>query len=359
MTTHVNDASSWRNDGPQVSFLKRVVNTNRTNLTGKRVLLFAPSFFGYEALIKQKIEEMGGYCDLYNERSVTSGYARAVLKVVPAVFNQRSKTYYREILESNSDKDYDYVLILKCDMTPNEALGNMKRMFPNAKMCLALWDSIANIPGVVDKFPYFDTIHSFDPDDCVAFQELKYRPLFFSDEYANLENHSSHMKYDICFVGTIHSDRYKIVSEVQQVADSLGLTFTKYCYLQAPFIYKCYKAVKPEFKNTSPDDFAFQALCQEETSSMIRGSRAVLDINHPKQSGLTMRTIEMVGMGKKLLTTNKFVTKADFYNPNNICVIEREGMAIDKGFFETNYEALPSDIYERYTLKSWLLDVLS
>ena len=72
-----------------------------------------------------------------------------------------------------------------------------------------------------------------------------------------------------------------------------------------------------------------------------------------------MRTIESIGCQKKLLTTNKSIKEYDFYNENNICVIDRNNIELKKAFFLTPYEPIDKAIYEKYALKSWLNKIFS
>ena len=71
-----------------------------------------------------------------------------------------------------------------------------------------------------------------------------------------------------------------------------------------------------------------------------------------------MRTIEMIGMHKKLITTNQAIKKYDFYNPDNIAVIDRNDIAIPEGFLDKPYSEIEDAIYNRYSLESWIIDVL-
>ncbi len=71
-----------------------------------------------------------------------------------------------------------------------------------------------------------------------------------------------------------------------------------------------------------------------------------------------MRTIEMLGAGKKLVTTNSKVVEADFFNPNNISVIDRRRPIIPPAFFEAGYESPGAELLKRYSLSGWLDEVL-
>ena len=329
-----------------------------TDIVGKKILFFSPAFFNYENMIADKMREMGAEVDMYDVRSVTKAFDRALLKISPLFFKKKSLQYYKDIIDANKSKDYDYILIVKCDMTPTSILARFKKEFPGAKMCLYLWDSVENIPGVTEKFKYFDTLHTFDLEDSDRFKELEFRPLFFGDQYRK-EEHVGEYKYDISFCGTIHSDRYSVIKQVQKIADNKGLKCYWFLYLQSKFIYRFYKLTKKEFKGVSRTVFRFDKLSADDIAKIVDESRIILDIQHPKQTGLTMRTIEMIGMNKKLITTNQNIKRYDLFNANNVAIVNRNKVEIPEGFLDSQHTLLPKEVYEKYSLQSWILEVLS
>jgi hypothetical protein len=96
-----------------------------------------------------------------------------------------------------------------------------------------------------------------------------------------------------------------------------------------------------------------------EPPGKVKRSRVILDIQHPAQEGLTMRTIEMIGAGKKLLTTNREVISYDFYDSHNMQYIDRNNPVIDKSFFKTDYRTIDSRIYDKYSIRGWLREVFA
>jgi hypothetical protein len=331
------------------------------SIDGKKILFLAPAFFGYELKIKNKMEQLGASVDYYDARSVTSSLEKAFLKISPNIFKNKSQRYFKEILCANKTKDYDYVLIVKCDMISNDILCEMKNTFNNAKFCLYLWDSIKNIPGITDKLSFFDKVLSFDRDDVKNHSFIQLRPLFYIDEFKKKESISENIKYkyDLCFCGTVHSDRYRIIKEIKHYCANNKYHFYTFLYLQSKFIYLFYKITKREFSNTTVEDFDYDKLSGSAISKIANESRVVLDIQHPQQTGLTMRTIEMIGMEKKLITTNRDIMNYDFYNPNNILVIPREKISIPEDFLSKEYEPLEADIYQNYSIENWILEILT
>ena len=119
-----------------------------------------------------------------------------------------------------------------------------------------------------------------------------------------------------------------------------------------------YKVIKREFRNTNERDFSFVKMNVKDISHIVDRSKVILDIEHPKQVGLTMRTIEMIGMNKKIITTNKDIVNYDFYDPENILVISRQNPMIPSSFFENDYKPVKKEVYDKYDIENWINDVL-
>jgi hypothetical protein len=327
-------------------------------LNGKKVLFIAPAFFGYEKKIADKMVELGAIVDFFDERSIKSSYERALLKINPRIFHKKTVGYYNQIIEKVSSVEYDYVFVIKCEMMPVEIIKKLKSLFSNATFCLYLYDSLDNIKGIKTKLDYFDRVLSFDMEDISKHSKMTFRPLFFIDDYKKTFNSQKEYKFDVSFIGTVHSDRYKVIKSIKDLSDKKQYKYFFYCYLQSNFMYYFYKLTKREFRRANKEDFQFAKIRSSEIAEVIDKTKVVLDVQHPKQTGLTMRTIEMIGMHKKLITTNQDIKKYDFYNSNNIAVIDRDEIKIPKGFLEIPYKEIKEDIYKKYSLEVWIIDVL-
>jgi len=317
-----------------------------------KILLFSQYFFGYEEKIAKKMRELGAEVSLYDEMSVNTPFERALLKISSSVFKNKTKKYYDDILEKEKSNRYDYVVFIDCEMPTANVLKKYKRNFKEARFCLHMWDSIDNLKGVADKFKFFDHITSFDRKDATV-HKLGFRPLFFCDEYRATAEKREY-KYNLSFIGTIHSDRYSIIKELKNNTTNFYL----YPYLQSKFIYYFFKWTKKEFRYTKITDFRFDKIDSLTIAGVVNESSAILDIQHPMQTGLTMRTLEMLGMNKKIVTTNIDIKNYDFYNPNNICIIDRKKPVVPNEFYNREYEYLDNNIYEYYSIGQWILDVL-
>lgn len=327
-------------------------------LIGKRILFFAPAFFGYEIKILEKMKQLGAEVDFFDERSINKSYEKALLKINADIFRKKTINYYENILNKVSNVNYDIVLVIKCEMMPSEILIKMKSLFTNATFCLYLYDSLRNVKNIEKKIPYFDRVLSFDMDDANKNERLIFRPLFFADEYNNQKLKTQSLKYDICFIGTIHSDRYKVIKKIKTIAASREYNVFLYCFLQSKIVYYLYKMTKREFCGVKKSDFEFNKIDSKRISKIISESNVIIDVQHPNQTGLTMRTIEMLGMEKKIITTNEHIKNYDFYDPRNISIIDRNNVEIPSEFIDCSYHKVSDSIFKKYSLEYWIYDVI-
>lgn len=324
-------------------------------LRKEQILFLSPSFFSYGSKIAEAFKNKGYEVISYDERCVVSPFSKAILKLFPFLFNLKSKRYYTNIINENKNKHFDYVFVIKCDMITKKVLYMLKNVFSEAKFCLYLYDSKKNIKGINYKIGLFDFASSFDFDDCESDKRLHFRPLFYTSDFIGK---SATNKYDLSFCGTIHSDRYYVLKKIMKEAAERKLKTYIFAYLQSNFIYYFYKLTAKGFRHAKKTDFSFEKKSIDEISLIEQQSNVILDIQHPKQTGLTIRTIEMIGARKKIITTNENIKKYDFYNPKNILVINRENPIINWNFFNEEYQDIPKNIYEKYDLSHWIVEVL-
>lgn len=318
---------------------------------GKRILLLCAKFFNYDQLVANKLRELGAVVDLYDARAELSTPEKAILKYYKGFFYSKLKKYHKSIIESNKEKEYD--IVYTNSYLPEETLILYKKAFPKTRFLFYLDDSVANMKNANHTFSYYDRVMTFDRSDSLKYS-IDLIPLFYEDSY---KKHNGDYKYDICFIGTIHSDRLKVIEAVEKECLEKGLSFFHYCYLQSRAMYLVYWLTKAEFRRKSPGFFHFDQIRSSEVAEIMLKSKAVLDIQHPKQTGLTMRTIETLGAGKKIITTNKDIMYYDIYSESNVCIIDRKSPTININFINSEYKELPSEILNRYSIGGWIAQV--
>ncbi|MGL5780500.1 hypothetical protein [Cetobacterium sp.] len=325
----------------------------------KKILFFAPKFFNYEIEIKKKLEQLGAEVDFYDERMNPTNLDKVIIRLKKDLLKIRINKYYLEIIEKSKKNKYDYILFISPETITKELLEKFRESQKTSKFILYMWDSIKNKKNVQEIIECFDSHFSFDKSDCEIDSRFRFRPLFYLDEYSKLAQNKKELKNDISFIGTVHSDRYSIIKYIKCSALENNLRVNFYMYFPSKVIYFIKKIFDKSYKNTDMNDFSFTSISKNEVLDIISSSKAILDIQHPKQVGLTMRTIEMLGMKKKLITTNKDIINYDFYDSNNIKVIDRDNPILDLDFIKNDYIEINVDIYKKYSIGSWLEEIFS
>jgi len=322
---------------------------------GKRFLFVAPPFFGYYKEIIGEIESRGGIVDWLPDRPLDHPIGKTITRFAPKLASTAADRIYSDLLEDYGISSYDYVLVINGQTLSTKFLKSLRASYPGALFILYMWDSVANRRHIAGNFALFDRVFSFDPAD-VGFYGLRLRPLFYTPQFSGSRSCTS-FAYDISLVGTAHSDRYDVVSRLSHSLPPSITTFW-YLYLQAPWVFYVYRFLKPAMRRSNRHEFRFTTLSMSAVNDIFMSSRVVLDITHPKQRGLTMRTLETLGASKKLVTTNAAVADYDFYDPTNIAVIDRRSPSIDPDFLRSAYSPLAPSIVSRYSLAGWLDEVL-
>ena len=67
----------------------------------------------------------------------------------------------------------------------------------------------------------------------------------------------------------------------------------------------------------------------------------------------------MLGLNRKLATTNTNISSYDFYRPQNQIVLDRSHLALSKGMIREKYEKIPDEIYKKYSIQYWAKDIFS
>lgn len=328
-------------------------------MKNKRILLFAPSFFGYDKEFLNGLQKAGADVDLYNERISEDTFVKILIRLNPNYLSRYVEKYYDKIIEENKDKNYDYVFFVSVEAATPRIISKLRTVFTNARFYMYSWDSVENKKYLKDVMPLFDRVWSFDKSDSKKYN-IGFLPLFYSNEYSDIASSGVLQKYDALFVGTIHSDRYWFLKNIEGQICALNGQVYLWQYFPSVLLYLKMKLQSRRFcRETKYRDFRFESLKKERLLELIAESKAVIDSNHPSQSGLTMRTLETLGAKRKLITTNVNVKEYDFYRESNILVVDRFSPVVTPDFLASEYEEIPLEIYKKYSLDGWLYCIFS
>jgi hypothetical protein len=328
-----------------------------TFLKEKSILLISPTFFGYELAIKDKLSQLGAYVTFVDDRPSNGLLSKGLIRLDKKLLAAKISKYYAKVSADIAHNKFDIIFLLNPEALPVSFLKMCKSCWKNALFVLYMWDSIKNRKHTLEFIPFCDRVFTFDMDDAVLFN-FSFKPLFYLDDYSIIRHTKHPIAYDISFMGTLHSDRYAIAQEVEDWCDLHKLRCFFYFFAQSRVLY--YFNLGRKGITIPRSKVSFTKLSASEVIEIVASSRVILDIQHPKQTGLTMRTLETIGSGKKLITTNKKVRQYDFYEKENVAIIDRKNPthSLELSFFQKNGKTISENIINNYSLKNWLIDLL-
>lgn len=323
----------------------------------KKIMIIGMDFYDYERKIIEGIKRRGYEVDYMCDSSPRYG-------VVKRIFGNKVSTYWNALYQKkrlkNCHLNYELIIVIVGRHLTVDFIRTLKKRNPNCKLILYLWDDVERVENFNFVYSYYDKIYSFDPIDCnnKGFEHL---PLFYTEKG---RCYKFSKKYDIYSAMFSHSDRLRIVETVVEQAKNNGrqcLFFVCLGYF-GYMILKLRETIKNKTRKYKKENiiiYAGRPIDKMRNYKYMNQSKAVLDIQFSSQIGLTMRSIECIGMGVKLITTNTSIRKYDFYNENNILIIDRENPIIDWDFLDKQYEEIEEKIYEKYSLKNWIDVILT
>jgi hypothetical protein len=327
---------------------------------GRRILLIAAQYFGYDAAIAGRLRALGASVTQYDDRPSTTTLYRILIRLHPMLAAPRTWRYVNSIVSAHRSDSFDDILVIKGQGFTVPMMRRILDAFPGARKIFYNWDSFRNARGSREKLPLFQRRFTFDPGDARDTSEIKFRQSFFSDEYraqAPADAGTEGSSIDVLFVGTIHTDRYAVLKRLRRALPP-GISHYYYLYFPSRLIYLARRVFDPHFWRARARDFKFQPLGRDDTAALFRRARVVVDIERPVQTGLTMRTLEALASGKKVATTNSRITQYDFFDAANIAVIDRKSPSLSESFLRQPARPVPPEFLRRYSLDQWLLDVL-
>lgn len=205
--------------------------------------------------------------------------------------------------------DYDKIIVLDTPFSyDHRLLENIARKAHKVKCFYYSWNIVRN--EQLHKMEKEETkkngfkFYCYDKGNCKKYG-LNFNTIMY-DETLKLPDVVP--KYDTCFLGFL-KDRKEKMGKLYNTFQAAGL--------DARFVIVKTEGVVEDM----PFEYREREVGYYEYLDMINQSRSILDITQKGQDGLSLRIMEAIFLNKKILTTNEYITKMDFYDPNNILVI--------------------------------------
>lgn len=308
---------------------------------GKRLLFIGLGFYDYDSAICDRLRSMGYVVD-YVKTVPSSGIVHKLLKKLrlnSLLCHKIDEFVNRGI--AGASVNNDIVFVIKGENLSAGHLSHLKKSNPHARFILYLWDNLNKIANKDVLLPCFDKILSFDRLDCIKYENFEFRPLFY---LRTGEPDHAH-RYDLSFIGEDRPGRYKFLKKISSIIPKDKVVYFR---------------LKSSVLRTVLDKVTGKRLCNnlrlpyDEFCRITGESAAVLDIVEENQSGLTMRTIESLALGKHLYTTNDEICYTPYISPSSYTVLDVDNPRLQLG----KKGGQDDDFYRYFCLGQFLLDIL-
>lgn len=312
------------------------------------ILLIALHYHDYTNQIAAELRGLGHSVRVHDIQPRDLGMK--ILRVTAASrWQARLDAHHASILAAERGQDYDVVLFVQVHQMSAENLAQFRQAFRRAKFILYNWDSISN-HDFRDRLGAFDSVATFDPVDARDYG-LLHLPLFCVRDFQTLARREQEQKR-VYFVGNIVSlARYDSV-----------VAFRDYCAANRISLQThlaCSPVVQSRLIRTGrvPRGVTMRSIERQRFITMIETSTAVFDFANHQQTGYTMRVIENLCAGKKIITNNRRIRHEPFYSPDRIHVFDSLDFSGVADFMATSLVD-PDQNFADFHLQNFLVRLL-
>lgn len=285
-------------------------------------------------LIIEGLSHLSTDVNLINVRSKgLSRYLRVIHHKLRLPFYHFWGIFYFKHIERNS-----LIIVFDSSFTRYN-IKLLRERLPNSKIVFWYWNTVDSDKYLKLIRSTCTSIYSFDKLDCEKYN-LKFIPQF----YWNYKNLSESKEFDILFVGYVKNRLKKLENIYNEFLD-LGLNIHFHVIKSNPNDKSAYIDLKK-------DDITYK-----EVVKLISKSKCILDISKDGQSGLSMRPLESLFFQIKLITNNPYITEYDFFNENNICLINDKKQDF-KSFLNLKTKKNSKKIINKYHINNWLNKII-
>ena len=261
----------------------------------------------------------------------------------------KDKSYKRELVRkyeveknlsflNSIDYNIDYALTIRPDKFDNKVLEKIKQI---SEYSVAYqWDGMNRFPEAKKTIPFFDRFFVFDKEDIIN-SDLSFTTNFYFDCFEQLMQTTP--VYDVYFIGSYDNKIYDLIN-ICEVLEKKGLKLNIFLATSKKRHLRKFKYIK----------FLKKSVTYIENLELLAQSRIIIDLAHKDiHNGLSFRIFESIGYEKKLITTNKMVKDFDFYNEDNIFLLDNN---YDKlhDFINCKYHKIDEKIKQKYSFSNWI-----
>lgn len=234
-------------------------------------------------------------------------------KRVNSVINVPGKALWNNLYFPNSYSKNDKICFLLfaryTKLIKYGLIQNLRARFPKCKI-VCFYQDLARTMGDINPqtvYEYFDLVLSFDHEDCEKYGFIYY-PLVYSK--LKVESDPAIQESELYFVGKV-KNRFNDIIAIFEKCQTSGIKCD----------FHIVGVPKEQQVHTDKIDYCTQ-MPYAENLKRIQKTKCMLEIMQKGGHGYTLRYCEAIALGKRLITNNTEITKADFYNKKFISTFQ-------------------------------------
>lgn len=283
---------------------------------------------------RRSIEKNG--LRVYSPYHGDNGWLRIIREIFFRVpFLPKEMWYNKKVLENKAE----FVNIIDINIT-EYYLSWIRENFPNAQINFIYDNMVGKARNISpNNIPKGIRIWTYDDYDARKFNIRLFNNYWVNEDMVAPRKDP---EYDVFFIGRDKGRGEKLLA-LEKKMQKMGLK-TKFIITKDGKLSK----EKPYYQKEIPYD----QIIDYDTRS-----RAILNVTMDNQEGVTMRDIESVAIGVKLITTNRNIVNKDLYHENNVFILGVDKLNDLPQFLEKESVDVWSRIKEKHTFEAMLNEI--
>lgn len=313
-----------------------------------KILFFGLNYHDYTRNIIDEMISLG--CDVtyvdIQPRSVSFKVIRTLRR---NLYDRYLELHHASAIKESKVTAYDKVIFLQAHQISPKNLLDLRIAQPKAEFTLYNWDSLSNHDYRLQA-KWFDRVLTFDPVDARE-NGYSYLPLFCSRFMQGLRRDRAEPGSVFMVGNIVMPGRYAAVETFRRYCTENRLSFKQHLKI-SPVVW--FNLVR---NGLFPHDVSFRSIDKPALRSLIETTSAAFDFANHVQSGQTMRMMENLCLGKKIVTSNTWVKLEPFYSPDRIHVFESLDFSGVSDFLNGDLRNKDAD-FPQYHIQSFVRQLL-
>ena len=232
-------------------------------------------------------------------------------------------------------EDGETIILFDAIRNYSDLASLIEQTHPHSRLILYLWNPVSysdDYKKISERWERW----TFSKEDSINFK-FKYAGTFY-DMSTVKQFAEAPITKDVFFIGTEKGRK----TDIDEMKRHLGKYLEK-IDIRIADNTKCW------YDNRYTRYLSYMENCKE-----IASTRILMEVVQKGQTGLTLRSMECIFWGKKLVTNNKSILDSEIYHPNNIFVVGHNKWDEFISFIDNSYIPIESKILKKYYFESWI-----